>query len=64
MVLKGEKVEERWDNRNDQGRDKDEITRRYFDLLTQEEIDALYSIYKTDLQMFGYKWEFRGKRYS
>ena len=64
MVLKGEKVEERWDNRNDQGRDKDEITRRYFDLLTQEEIDALYSIYKTDFQMFGYKWEFGGKRYS
>ena len=52
-----------WKNRNDGGLDKMELTRQYFEVLDDEDIEKLYFIYKEDFQMFGYEFNFRGKQY-
>ena len=41
-----------------------ELTRKYFEVLDDEDIEKLYFIYETDFQMFGYSFELRGKQYS
>jgi hypothetical protein len=35
---------------------------KYFQQLDDDDIQALYSIYYDDFQMFGYQFEFRGLR--
>ena len=64
VIPRGERLEERWENRNDQGRDKEEITQKYFEILSTDEVDKLFNLYKVDFQMFRYVWQFRGKEYS
>ena len=41
-----------------------ELTRQYFEVLDDEDIEKLYFIYKEDFQMFGYEFELRGKQYN
>ena len=53
-----------WNNRNDGGFDKKELTRQYFEVLDDEDIEKLYFIYKEDFQMFGYSFQLRGKQYN
>jgi len=48
------KIKNLWENRNDNGRDKDDITVQYFSMLDHEDILKLYEIYKIDFEMFGY----------
>ena len=54
----------RWENKD---KDKEKLTReelifKYFDLLDDDEILSLYSIYENDFKMFGYTFQFRGLR--
>ena len=54
----------RWENKD---KDKERLTReellfKYFDLLDDDEILSLYSIYENDFKMFGYTFQFRGLR--
>ena len=51
-------------NRNDGGMDKTDLTRKYFEVLEDEDVAKLYLIYKMDFQMFGYQFEQRGKLYD
>jgi hypothetical protein len=41
---------------------KAELVAKYFQQLDDDDIQALYSIYYDDFQMFGYQFEFRGLR--
>jgi len=52
-------IHPRWENRNDEGFPKEEILRKYFDILEDAEIDALYKIYKDDFKMFGYQFKYK-----
>jgi len=44
------------------GLEKAEVVAKYFQLLDDDDIQALYNIYYDDFQMFGYQFEFRGLR--
>lgn len=55
-------IRKRWENRNDEGLRKEEVVAKYFDLLDDDDIMALYNIYEDDFKMFGYQFEFRGLR--
>jgi hypothetical protein len=44
------------------GLKKAELVAKYFQQLDDDDIQALYSIYYDDFQMFGYQFEFRGLR--
>ena len=41
---------------------KEEVVARYFDMLDDDDILALYDIYQDDFKMFGYQFQFRGLR--
>ena len=41
---------------------REELLFKYFDLLDDDEILSLYSIYENDFKMFGYTFQFRGLR--
>ena len=60
----GDRIEQKWENRNDGGLDKSELTRTYFEMLSDKDIDKLYNIYKTDFDMFGYSFQMRDKKYN
>ena len=64
IIPLGDRIEQKWENRNDGGLDKSELTRTYFELLSDEDIDKLYNIYKTDFDMFGYSFQMRDKKYN
>ena len=64
MLPNGHRIKQSWNNRNDGGLDKMELTRKYFEVLDDEDIEKLYFIYETDFQMFGYSFELRGKQYN
>ena len=40
-----------------------ELLEVYYDLLTDEEINALYQIYRLDFLQFDYNFNFRGRQY-
>ena len=42
---------------------EEEVTRLYFSQLSDEEVAALFRVYEWDFRMFGYDFEFRGRRY-
>ncbi|XP_023335026.1 carbohydrate sulfotransferase 8 [Eurytemora carolleeae] len=54
-----DKIQHRWENRNDEGFKKEELVGKYFSLLNDSEIEKLYQIYKDDFQLFGYQFQFR-----
>ena len=39
---------------------KEDLVAKYFSMLDDDDIIALYNIYYDDFQMFGYQFEFRG----
>ena len=53
-------IHPRWENRNDDGMEKEEVLGKYFNMLNDEEITALYKIYENDLKLFGYTFQYRG----
>lgn len=53
-------VHPRWENRNDDGISKEEMLNRYFSLLDDDEIQALYRLYQDDFALFGFEFEYRG----
>ena len=64
MIPMGDRIEQKWENRNDGGLDKSELTRTYFEMLSDEDIDKLFNIYRTDFDMFGYSFQIRDKKYN
>jgi hypothetical protein len=44
------------------GLKKEEVVAKYFDMLDDDDIMALYNIYQDDFKMFGYQFQFRGLR--
>ncbi len=49
-----------WANPNPAaGMTSEDLTRLYFDQLTDSDISALYKIYEFDFKIFGYKFEYR-----
>ena len=56
----GDLIHPRWENRNDEGLHKEEILGKYFSLLDDQDINALYKIYEDDFKLFGYQFKFRG----
>ena len=52
----GSRIKPKWENRNDGGVNNTELTRTYFELLSDEDVDKLFEIYETDFQMFGYSF--------
>ena len=60
----GSRIKPKWENRNDGGLNKTELTETYFEILSDEDIDALFDIYETDFQMFGYSFQIRGNNYN
>jgi len=57
-------IHPRWENRNDEGLAKEDILSKYFDLLDDEEVEALYEIYKDDFLMFGYQFKYKHFRFN
>eukprot|EP00092_Neocalanus_flemingeri_P016665 GFUD01018028.1.p1 GENE.GFUD01018028.1~~GFUD01018028.1.p1 ORF type:complete len:470 (+),score=128.33 GFUD01018028.1:311-1720(+) len=55
-------IHPRWENRNDEGLAKEEILGKYFNMLDDKDITALYKIYEDDFKMFGYKFEYKHLR--
>ena len=41
---------------------REELLFKYFDLLDDDEILELFTIYENDFKMFGYSFQFRGLR--
>lgn len=52
-------IKPRWENRNDKGLAKEELLGMYFNMLDDQDITALYEIYKDDFKMFGYQFEYK-----
>ena len=50
-------VKQRWENKNLAGNMTQEIRDMYFNMLSEEEIWQLYTMYQMDFQMFGYELE-------
>ena len=55
-------IHPRWENRNDEGLAKEEILGKYFSLLDDRDVNALYKIYKDDFNMFGYQFIYKVKQ--
>ena len=43
--------------------ESDDLTRKYFSLLSDEDVDKLYQIYRADFDLFGYEFRFGNKTY-
>ena len=43
---------------------QEEITLRYFDTLSDEDVDGLYGVYRLDFEMFGYTFSYKNKTYG
>ena len=52
-------IHPRWENRNNEGLHKEEVLGKYFNLLDDKDIRALYKIYEDDFKMFGYQFEYK-----
>ena len=52
-------IHPRWENRNDDGLAKEEILGKYFSLLDDKDIAALYKIYEDDFKMSGYQFKYK-----
>ena len=54
----------RWENKDRDGEalPREELLFKYFDLLDDDEILELFTIYENDFKMFGYSFQFRGLR--
>ena len=52
----------RWENkdRDSEALPREKLLAKYFDLLDDDEILELYTIFQNDFQMFGYSFQFRG----
>ena len=57
-------IHPRWENRNDEGLAKEEILGKYFSLLDDQDIHALYEIYKDDFKMFGYQFIYKDFKFN
>jgi len=64
LIPMGSRIKPKWENRNDGGLNKTELTETYFEILSDEDVDALFDIYETDFQMFGYSFQIRGNNYN
>jgi len=60
----GHLIKPRWENKNTGTWDKESLLERYFSLLSDDDITALYSIYKDDFLLFGYTFSFRGLNFN
>ena len=54
IIPMGERIEPKWENRNDGGLDRDELTNTYLKMLSDDDISKLFNIYRPDFEMFGY----------
>ena len=55
-----EDVSDRWMNPNSvNGLKKDDLVRKYFDMLSNSDITALYKIYEMDFKLFGYTFTYK-----
>jgi len=54
QVWNTEAIHSVWENRNDHGLSKDEVTLKYFKLLDKQDVEKLYEVYKMDFKMFNY----------
>ena len=52
-------VKQRWENKNLAGNMTQEIKDMYFNMLSEEEIWQLYTMYQMDFDMFGYELELK-----
>ena len=50
-------VKQRWENKNSAGNMTQEVKDKYFNMLSEEEIWQLYTMYQMDFNMFGYELE-------
>ena len=55
----GDLIKPRWENSNARGLGREELVGMYFNMLDDQDIAALYRIYKDDFQMFGYTFEYK-----
>ena len=53
------KLPTRWVNPNLSGLKSTNLARKYFELLSDSDIDFLYKMYESDFKMFGYKFMIR-----
>ena len=60
----GDLIHPRWENRNDEGLHKEEILGKYFSLLDDQDINALYKIYEDDFKIFGYQFKYKHFRFN
>ncbi len=51
--------EEAWMNPNPTGLKHEDLTKKYFEQLSDSDVMALYKIYEYDFKMFGYQFSFR-----
>ena len=58
------KLQSRWENSNKGSISDQELVDTYFELLSNQEIQKLYEIYKLDFQQFNYSFSFRGIAYN
>ena len=64
LLEPGRQFEERVVNPNiPDGLSNEELTAKYFEQLTDEDVNHLYKIYEYDFRLFGYTYEHNGKRY-
>jgi len=52
-------IHPRWENRNHEGLAKEEILGKYFSMLDDKDITALFKIYEDDFKLFGYQFEYK-----
>ena len=57
-------IHPRWENRNDVGLAKEDILGKYFNLLDDQDIQALYKIYKDDFLNFEYQFRYKHFRFN
>ena len=52
-------VKQRWENKNVAGNMTQEIKDMYFNMLSEEEIWQLFTMYQIDFEMFGYELDLK-----
>ena len=48
-------MRERWENKNSAGNMTQDVKDKYFNMLSEQEIWQLYTMYQMDFEMFGYE---------
>ena len=59
----GERFEQIWDNKNHGKVSDAEITDKYFQILSDSDIEGLLKIYKLDFQLFNYTFSYRNRTF-